>query len=96
MRWKNIKARDLQILIGKLDLKDGKNRSAPHRKYWYYLDGKKHHRITLPNIHGGSGSISTGFLQKIRNQLSVTNPQFIDLINCPLSAKEYEKIIRNK
>jgi hypothetical protein len=60
------------------------------------MDGKKHHRITLPNQHGGSSSISTGFLKKVQNQLMLDTEQFVDLVECPLTAQEYETIMRSK
>ena len=96
MSWRNIKSRDLRGIVGKLNLEERKQKRAKHPTYWYYLDGRKQHMIKLPNIHGGSGSISTGFLQNIRNQLMLTNDQFVDLVNCPLSSEEYEQIIRER
>lgn len=96
MKWSNIKAKDLAKIVTKLDLEPTNAKRASHPSYWYYIDGRKHHRITLPNQHGGSGSVSTGFLKKIQNQLRLQTEQFEDLVECPLTAEEYEAIVRSK
>ncbi len=94
MTWKNITAKDLQKVVRKLDLQAGISKRGPHTVYWYYLDGKKTLRVTMPNIHGGSSSVSTGFLDSVRENLRMTRPQFVDLVDCPLSAEEFERIVR--
>lgn len=96
MKWQNIRAKDLRVLIGKLDLHFGRRGRGPHEVYWYYLDGKKQFRVTLPNVHGGSGSLSTGFLKKVKNQLMLNNENFVDLVECPLTPEAYEEIVRSK
>lgn len=97
MKWRNITVRDLEKLVGKLSLKPSQSkRRAPHPVYWYCLDGKKMLRIKMPNVHGGAGSISTGFLKQIQNNMRVNTQQFEELVECPLTPEEYEKIVREK
>jgi hypothetical protein len=97
MKWRNITAKDLDRVITKLALElSHSKRRSPHPVYWYCLDGKKTLRITMPNIHGGSGSISTGFLKQIQNNMRVNTQQFEDLAGCPLTSEQYELIIREK
>ena len=99
MKWQNITSKGLRKLVGKLDLQSGgkkKRRRSDHEVVWYCLDGKKVLRVTMPNVHGGSGSMSTGFLKQIKNQLMVNFEQFGNLVACPLSADEFEAIIREK
>lgn len=97
MKWRNITARDLEKVVSKLSLEPSHSkRRAPHPIYWYCLDGKKMLRIKMPNIHGGAGSISTGFLKQIQNNMRVNTQQFEELAECPLTAEEYESIIREK
>ena len=97
MKWRNITAANLGNVIKKLSLQSSQSkRRAPHPVYWYYLDGKKTLRITLPNVHGGAKSISTGFLKQIQNNLRLDTRQFEDLAECPLNAEGYEAIIRDK
>lgn len=97
MKWRNITATDIGNVIKKLSLQPSHSkRRAPHPVYWYYLDGKKTLRLTMPNMHGGAKSISTGFLKQIQNNLRLDTRQFEDLAECPLSAEEYEAIIRDK
>ena len=50
----------------------------------------------MPNIHGGAGSISTGFLKQIQNNMRMNTQQFKELAECPLTAEEYERIVREK
>jgi hypothetical protein len=97
MKWQNITASDLRVVVTKLSLAPSQSqRRSPHPVYWYYLDGKKILRVTLPNVHGGSRSVSTGFLKQVQNQLKLTTSQFVDLVECPLTSKEYEVIVRSK
>jgi len=96
MNWKNITAKELHKMAVKIDLEPTKKRRAKHPIFWYYIDGKRELRIKLPNIHGGSGSISTGFLQEIKRSLLLTSKQFCDLVECPMRSKDYEAIIREK
>ncbi len=97
MKWRTITVADLGKVIKKLSLQSSQsNRRAPHPVYWYCLDGKKILRLIMPNTHGGSKSISTGFLKQIQNNLRLDTRQFEDLTECPLSAEEYEAIIRDK
>ena len=97
MNWRNITAKDLGKVSNKLSLEPSSSqRRAPHPVYWYVLDGKKTLRITLPNVHGGSGSMSTGFLKQIQNNFHLNTRQFEDLAKCPLTADEFEQIVREK
>lgn len=96
MSFLNINARELRKVIRKLSLEKSEARRAKHPIYWYYLDGKRVLRITFPNEHGGSGGVSSGFLNQIRNSFKITSDQFTDLVDCSLSAQAYEEIIRDK
>jgi hypothetical protein len=96
MKWSNVTIRDLiNGVVHKLSLEASQTkRRSPHPVYWYVLDGKKVLRIMMPNVHGSSDSISTGFLQQIKRQLMLTTKQFEALVSCPLTAEEFEAIIR--
>jgi hypothetical protein len=97
MKWQNITARDLREIVGKLSLEQTQaKRRSPHPVFWYYLDGKKELRVTLPNIHGGAGSVSTGFLQQIKRSLRLSNREFEELVDCPLTAEEFETLLRER
>ena len=98
MKWRNFNTKILHKgLVKKLNLVPSRSRRrAPHPVFWYVLNDKKILRITLPNVHGGSGALSTGFLQQIRQSLRLTSAQFEALVNCLLSASEFEEIIRRQ
>ena len=97
MKWRNITSSDLSKVVSKISLEPSKlHGRAPHPIYWYLLDGKKALRIKMPNVHGGSGSMSTGFLKQIQNSLKLSTPQFVELVECPLTSEGFEVIIRSK
>ena len=62
----------------------------------YYLDGKYQFKVTMPNEHGGSGSISTGWLKVCRESVFVSAAEYADLVRCPMTEKQYERLIREK
>ena len=97
MKWRNITPKDLHQAARKLSLEPTrKKRRSPHPVFWYVLDDKKVLRITLPNQHGGSGSLSTGFIKQVQNSFRLSTQQFEALVECPLSAEEFETILRRK
>lgn len=95
MKWRNFSYDDSRRIIKKLDLEKTKAGSRDE-VYWYFLDGKKQLRIIMPNQHGGSGSLSTGFIKSIMINLHLKSDQLQELVDCSLSADQYEKIIREK
>jgi hypothetical protein len=97
MRWQNITAKDLQEIVDKLDLKPRTTKSrGPHPVYWYCLNGRKILHTPLPNVHSGSGSLSTGFLTQIRKNLRLTNREFERLVECPLTPEDFEAIVQER
>jgi len=80
--------RALEQKVG-LSFRTGRERSA-----WYVLDGKRVTRVTAPKKH--KKTVGTGLADQIRKNLKLTKPEFRDLINCPISGSDYERIIRDK
>lgn len=66
-------------------------RSGKHNTCWYYLDGKKALRTTIPH---GRQPFKSGTQRAIMRQLLLTPTQFDDLIQCPLTSEQYERIVR--
>ncbi len=66
-------------------------RTSGENNVWYVLDGIKVLRVTYPH---GRGDLKKGTINGIINQLKLNKAQFKDLIDCPLSAQDYEQIIR--
>ena len=95
MKYSNIIARDLYKMGKKISLELIDNKRAKHPTYWYYLDGRKQFKVMLANDHGKK-PIGKLFLKKIRNQLALSTAQFMDLVECPMSAEEYERIVRER
>lgn len=61
---------------------------------WYYLDGKKTLRVTVPKGHGHS-EISHRVMKRITNSLRINEKQFDDLYRCPMSGSDFEQVIRS-
>ena len=95
MKWQNLTAKELRNIPDKLNLQD--ERETTHYYGWYVLDGKKSHRICLPNIHGGRiKSISPNFLQQVRRSLKLTPEEMVDLAICPMTGEDYDALMRVK
>lgn len=71
-----------------------KFRTGQERNAWYFLDGKMVLRVTAPTTH--KGDVPKGTASEIKKNLMLTTPQFRDLIACPISGSDYERIIRDK
>lgn len=96
MSWSNTTSKDIQGIVKKLSLEQKKKKGrSPHPVYYYHIRGEKI-RVTVPNQHGGSGSLSKGFINSIRKSLRINTGQFVDLRDCPLSAEEYERLLAKK
>ena len=85
-----IKKKEVGKIFEKLQLDV---RSTKHRYGWFTFQGKKILRVHYSH---GKGSIPGRVSDKIRSQLKLTQKDFRSLINCPLSLKEYETILKEK
>ena len=80
--------RALERKVG-LDFRSGRERVA-----WYILEDKKLFTVHAPTTH--RGDLRPGTAAGIRNDLKLTTTQFRDLVRCPISGADYERIIRQK
>ena len=78
------------LLEGKLKLKPW---SRGERKYWFYLDGRKCLRVTLPQ---GRGPLKHGTANSIVNQLKLCKNQFREYLSCKTDLRDFEYTIRGK
>ena len=85
-----IKKKEIGTIFEKLKLEV---RSTKHRYGWFTFQGRKILRVHYPY---GRGSIPGRVSDKIRSQLKLTQKDFRNLIDCPLSLKEYETILKKK
>lgn len=87
----NVSISDVKRLLeNKLQLRP---RNAGERNYWFYLDGRKCLRVTLPH---GRGQLKRGTANSIANQLKLCKDQFREYISCKHSLRDYEYMIRGK
>lgn len=61
---------------------------------YYTMDGLKT-RIHTKTSHGKSFDISDHLLSRMAKQVKLKSGEFRDLIDCPLSREEYERILRS-
>ncbi len=68
-------------------------KSTKHRYGWFIFEGRKILRVHYSH---GRGSIPGRVSDKIRSQLKLTKRDFKNLIDCLLSLKDYETILKEK
>lgn len=61
---------------------------------WYMVDGIKQFPVSSKARH--SGGIGRGRLSALRRYLRLTNEQFKDLCQCPMTGPQYHQIIRGR
>ncbi len=66
-------------------------RSNAESNGWFYFEGKKVARITVPK---GRKPIAKGLYKSMANQLKLSVDEFDDLLECPLSLSDYREKIR--
>lgn len=69
-------------------------RSGRERVAWYVLEDKILFTVHVPKKH--RGDLPAGTAAGIRNDLKLTTSQFRQLVACPISGTDYERIIRQK
>lgn len=68
-------------------------REGKERVGWYYLEGKKAIRFTIPHIHKSWGP---GTINDIARRSRLTKDEFGQLVDCPIDARSYEEIVRSR
>ena len=77
-------------IFRKLDLKV---RSTGHNYGWLIVNGRKILRVYYSH---GKGDIPSVVVNKIRGQLKLSQKDFLELINCPLTYEGYLSILKQK
>lgn len=88
----NLTAKDIQGLIIKLGLKNITHPRETKGEYW--LDEKLRFKVKMPNLHGGSKTVSPQMLKACRDTVGLGHSDYLDLVNCPMSAEEYADRVR--
>lgn len=91
----NLSAKQINQVVPK-KLKLVNVRGTRERHGDYYLDGKFQFTVTMPNDHGGSGAISTGWLKVCRESVFLSAAEYADLVRCPMTDEDYEQLIRDR
>ncbi len=68
-------------------------RSTKHNYGWLTVEGKKILRVYYSH---GRGDIPARVSDKIRGQLKLSQRDFKDLIDCPLSFEKYLEVLKSK
>jgi hypothetical protein len=71
---------------------DSTEHSADHKYLEYFVDGKL---VLYTKIsHGSNKDLDDCLIRQMSSQCKLTKSQFTDLVNCPLSQKEYLDILK--
>ncbi len=86
--------RDKRQIEAALEAK-GFNRTEGDHSYFYYctLEGKKTTARTKTSHTPKMKTISDELLGKMARQCHLTKPQFMELVDCPLSRQGLEKLL---
>lgn len=85
-----MKKNEIEKIFKKLDLKV---RSTGHKYGWLIVKDKKILRVHYSH---GKGDIPNKIVNKIRGQLKLSQKDFIELINCPLTLEDYINLLKQK
>ena len=85
-----MKIKEIEKIFRKLDLKV---RSTGHNYGWLIVNGRKILRVHYSH---GKGDIPSVVVNKIRGQLKLSQKDFLELINCPLTYEGYLSILKQK
>ena len=64
-----------------------------HNRVYWSEQGKKPMAKTKTS-HGSGHDLSDDLLAKMAKQCGVTKPNFLKLVDCPLSRQEYETLLK--
>ncbi|MDO8545630.1 MAG: hypothetical protein Q7S40_34740 [Opitutaceae bacterium] len=66
---------------------------ADHRYYIYRTHAGQKSRARTHTSHGKGFDIDDHLLAQMARQCGLTKKQFLDLLDCPLSREDYERIL---
>ena len=81
-------------IISKINPNIGKNKRSKHDKGYILLDGKVVAKVKIPNSHCRTMKESKS--RYIATALKLSDNEFNDLIDCPLSGPDYYKKLSEK
>lgn len=85
-----MKKREIEKIFNKLNLQI---RSTGHNYGWLIVESKKILRVHYSH---GKGDIPEKITDKIRGQLKLSQKDFRDLVECPMTYEGYINTLKNK
>lgn len=84
-------------IISSLQSKGFVKNNNDHKYYIYYSTNGKKTIVKTMVSHGSSyKTIGTELIKKMARQCMLTKDEFVNLVECPLSRKKYERILESK
>lgn len=84
----------IRAVIKFLENKLGINfRGGKELNGWYYVEGKKVLRVTVPKGHGGA-ELRPRTAIRVMNNLKTSKTEFRSLYECPMTGTDFEQKIR--
>ncbi len=82
-------------VMASLERKGFSPSEGDHTYYFYYTFENKKTIVKTKVSHSGK-DIGDNLLDRMAHQCKLTNAQFRDLVDCPLSRKQYEAILQQQ
>lgn len=74
-----------------------KEEGSNHERYWYvHINGVKSQIQTVLSRQAGGRTVSQGLQSDIASQLSLSNAQFREFVNCSITKEDYDAIVTAK
>ena len=90
-------SRDRRTIEAALKKKGFREYEGDHHYYVYWgLDEKKSMAKTKTSHSGRGATISADLFSKMAKQVKLTNQEFGELVDCPMSRERYEAHLRER
>lgn len=86
--------RDKRDVEGGLTNKGFRLQEGDHHYYVYWSEDGKKSMAKTKTSHGSMRDISDDLLSKMARQCGVTKQSFLKLVDCPLTRREYETLLK--
>ncbi len=86
--------RDKRDVESGLGNKGFRLQDGDHHYYVYWSEEGKKSMAKTKTSHGSGRDISDDLLTKMSKQCGLTKGNFLKLVDCPLSRKEYEALLK--
>lgn len=66
-----------------------------HHWFFYWTGDGKKTTVRTKTSHGSTKDLGDGLLKEMARQLRISKPQFLDLVDCPMSREQYHQLLED-